>query len=334
VVAGDQPDPARRAGRGRAQEGSAGGRRDPGELLRGPLGERGVAGGESDLDGGCQQRSRPRHVRRTLVERTPNHRDAGRDVALGDSEEGETGLWAAAPSACLSIRGLRGVVVTTQPKQLRLLVVGLADCRLRRWPRQPFLGPPCLGRSLRPCAMEAFELSPEHETAPAERDEVRLRLAPACQRVGPELRSAQVEDLVERLDRCAVDDPDDDRPDLAGCDREHGLIEEGDTLGHLAKADQASAAPESRHRCEVPVSESLRNGRGFSEGRIGRGRIARVERLERPGHEHEAPLDAVDAGLVDQACRARQPAARDGEITPLEDHHSEPERVSRRTIDA
>ena len=62
-----------------------------------------------------------------------------------------------------------------------------------------------------------------------------------------------------RLDRRAVDDPDDDRRYLIGGDCDHRLIEEGDTPIDLAEVDEGVALAQPAKRREIAVAEAVRD---------------------------------------------------------------------------
>ena len=70
--------------------------------------------------------------------------------------------------------------------------------------------------SFRPRTMQLQYLGAPHETLPAIRNEIRLRLTPAGQCAGPLLRSTEVEDLETTLDDAAVHVADHERGYLAG----------------------------------------------------------------------------------------------------------------------
>ena len=196
--------------------------------------------GEHDLDEWREQ-PRPGHAG-GLVERTAD-RGGGRDaVAGGQPEERETGIRLPSPVARVAILLLRLGGLASQAMELGPAVVRLADGRFDGWSRQPGLRTLGLAIGVAPQAVELHDLGPVDEAPTAERDEVGLGVAPGAERSGPFLRTAEVEDLAERLDRGAIDRPDGDRRHLAGRHRQHRLVEESHPASHLAHRDERLAA--------------------------------------------------------------------------------------------
>ena len=83
-----------------------------------------------------------------------------------------------------------------------------------------------LGKRVAPLAVELHDPRAMREAAARERDQLRLSVAPAGQRVGPLLGAPQLERLLAARDHAAVDDAGDDRRDLVGGDADHRLVQE------------------------------------------------------------------------------------------------------------
>src|SRR5581483_5969348 len=124
------------------------------------------------------------------------------------------------------------------------LVEGRADRRLVGRLGEPLARPSRLAERVGPGAAKLQNLGAMDEALATVEDQVRLVLAPAAQRRRPLLRAAQVEDLMARLDDRAIQNPGDDGGDLAGGNRDHGLVEQRDTGRHLAQLDQRLSATE------------------------------------------------------------------------------------------
>ena len=115
-----------------------------------------------------------------------------------------------------------------------------------------------------------------HEALAAERDEIRLFLAPAAQCSRPLTGAFRVECLAARTDHRAVGDAGDDRVYLALDDREHHVFELRNALGDAAQSDQALSDADSRHRRGAGLAAPARDLRGLSEPvvrRVGRSRL-------------------------------------------------------------
>jgi hypothetical protein len=89
--------------------------------------------------------------------------------------------------------------------------------------------------------VQVQKLGAVDQTLAGEGDYVRLRTAPRRQRLGPLLSAAQLGDLMAELDHAAVDGAGDDGRHLAGHDRHHGLVDQGETPIHLAVVDKGAA---------------------------------------------------------------------------------------------
>ena len=176
--------------------------------------------------------------------------------------------------------------------------------------------------------MELHQLGPIDETAPTERDEIGLIVAPAAECRRPLLGTAQVEDGLEGLDRGAVDDPGDDRRNLAGGDCDHRLIEEGDAPRRLAHRDQRLAASETAERRKVRVAELIRDGGCAGEQLECARRITSLETLKSLRNEEITALDAVRSCFVDQARCPGEPAAGLGKFAALAEPHHQVEGVA------
>jgi hypothetical protein len=87
-----------------------------------------------------------------------------------------------------------------------------------------------------------------------EGDHARLVAAPCGQRGSPFVGAPQLGDLLAGLDRAAVDGARDQGRELAGDDRHHGLVEQGQTRLDPALLHQSAALEEQRERNQVAVT--------------------------------------------------------------------------------
>src|SRR6185312_6361458 len=118
---------------------------------------------------------------------------------------------------------------------------------------------------LPPCATEMEDLGAAQEALSAVGDQVRLAGAPAGEGGGPFLGPTPIEDLLATREHTAVHVPGDDRGHLSRGYRDHGLVEERDTLVQSAQPDQGTTLPMARHRHEVRLIEATADRRGLAK---------------------------------------------------------------------
>ena len=102
-------------------------------------------------------------------------------------------------------------------------------------------------------------------------------VAPARQRRGPLLRAAELVDLLTALDHAAIDEPGDERGQLARGDRDHRLVEQREARLALPELRQGAAMLMARERDQVGVAEALADA-----GRGDRGRRTRPRSRRQP----------------------------------------------------
>ena len=187
-----------------------------------------------------------------------------------------------------------------------------------------------LGAGRIPVAAQLQEVGPVQEALAAERDDVRVGVAPARERRGPLLRPAHIEDAPALLDRRAVDDADDDRRHLALGHGDHRLVDERQSLVEPAELDERTAPAEQAHRGEIGVVEPRRDLREGAEPLQPTGRIARLDHPDGLGHEEVAGRDAVDPRLLDDRGRPCHPATASCRFALVEERVAEPEGEVRR----
>ena len=252
-----------------------------------------------------------------LVHGPADRRPGDLRSVLRQPQQGEAGLRPASPLTCLAVGRLSLREVAAQPMELGLLVERFAHRGFRRRPREPLLRPSRLVDGLGPRAVESLQLGPVHEAPAAERNEIGLRVAPRRERLRPLLGTTQVEDLLEGIDRGAVHDPDDDRRDLAGRDRQHRLIEQRDAARHLRHVDERLSTAHPGQRREIGVAEALGDRGRAVEGVECGNRVSCVELTQALRHEEDSrprrsrPRFPPRAGRLARASRRRRPCPRD-----------------------
>ncbi len=213
-----------------------------------------VPGSERDLDL-SRELLHPTERLFDLLEASPDARDSGVDLALGEAEQGQPGLRDLSPLVRLAVRRVGGGEVATTPTDLAdlvvprgrheaVVVVKLLACRDRL----------CLG--LRPVAAESHDLRAVDAALPGWTADVET-VAPAVRRVGPFPRAAVVAKLLARRDRAAVDETGRRRVELAGHGGRGRFVEELEALVDLAGIHRELALPGERHSLEVAVAEAL-----------------------------------------------------------------------------
>ena len=190
---------------------------------------RDVADGEHDLDVRGQQ-LRPLAGSAVSTDGPADRGRGGVELSLGQPQQGKARLWLPAAPAGLSVRLLgsdrsRRAADGSRP----------AGTRPRRPPRRSrprtaLLGSPCLLQCLAPRSVQLHQLGTMGQAAAGERHQVRLALAPARQGGRPLLRASNLVGVLAGEDHAAVDDPGDDRGELAGRDRHHRLVQQPQPL--------------------------------------------------------------------------------------------------------
>jgi hypothetical protein len=131
--------------------------------------------------------------------------------------------------------------------------------------------------------------------------------------------------ILASQDHTAVDDPGDDRGELARRDRDHRLVEQPQTLVEAPELDQDLAL---LMRCEgeqVGVAEALADRGGLAGGDRSRLPVAARLLLEYGWQQQVAALDSVASLAVQQPPGAPQPAARAAELSVAGEGHADPE---------
>jgi hypothetical protein len=192
-----------------------------------------------------------------LVRHAADRGPSGVDLALGQPQLRKPGVWLAAPPTGLAV-GLLGLgELSAQAVQLALQVEPCAGRRLLWSLYEPLARLPRGIDGIGPCALQVHDLGAVDQALTAVEHHLGLRLAPPGQRRRPLARPAQVEALLACGDRRAVHEPGNDRRDLIGHDRDHGLVEHGQSVGDPALPDQGVTLDQAGEGHEIDVAEAL-----------------------------------------------------------------------------
>jgi hypothetical protein len=116
-----------------------------------------------------------------------------------------------------------------------------------------------------------------------------------------------------------------DRPDIAGSDHGHQLVEQRYASGHVAALDQRLTLAVPGERQEVALGEALADRGRLLEYGVGRGRSA-LKQSGEPGRQHQKPaFGTVELTVLDQPLCPRDPAAAAGSLTAQDQGQGKPE---------
>ena len=176
--------------------------------------------------------------------------------------------------------------------------------------------------------MQLHDLGTMHQAVTAERDEIRLSVAPMCQRRRPLLRPAQIKNLLTRLDHAAIHSPGDHLRHLIRHDRDHDLVEQGHAVDDPCLPDQRPALNAAGHGHQIEVTEPNADVGGLGGDRMGAGPVS-LDRVLQGYRNEEVPLfRAVLPALVKQPACPREPAAGAGELAAVQQDEDQPGRAT------
>jgi hypothetical protein len=179
--------------------------------------------------------------------------------------------------------------------------------------------------------MQLHDLCTMDQALSAVRHEARLRSAPAGQGRRPLLSPAEIEDVLARLDDRAIDDPGDGGGNLTAGDRDHGLVEPGDTLGLLSQRDQRLSLTELAEGHQVPLAEAGADLGGLARCCVRAGGIALAKVLQSSGDEQIPPLGAIFPAVVEKPLGPGEPAVGGGYVTLQQKREAQPEGAPNRS---
>ena len=253
-------------------------------------------------------------------------------LALGQPQQGESGLRVAAVLARPAVGVLGPLELAAEPEQLRQAVQRLAQRRMTGWARELLVGPLGLVERLGPVAAGTAGSRPgapgtAHGTARARgcashqrlsaavhscarrRSSVRWHISITAQYASPAIIGDTSPAVTATMTSSSSANPSPVPPP------EHERL----------------APPEAAERRQVGVAEPLTDGQRLGElGERVTG-VAREQMAERHRQEQEPALDAVVAAVVEQTPGPRQPTPCRRHLAAEEQAESEPERAARRT---
>ena len=196
---------------------------------------------------------------------------------------------------------------------------------------ETFARPLRLLQRLVPVATELSDRGPMHEALTGERDHAALAIAPLRQRGRPLVGAPQLGDLLTGLDHRAVHRPSGWCGHLTGDDRDHRLIQCGQTLAHAALAEQGPALDVERQRHHVGVAEPAPEVGGPSSRLPPTGVVTDDGRLlERPREQEIAVRGALLAEVLDDPAGPGEPALGLPEVAIVDQVEAQPEGTAHR----
>ena len=218
------------------------------------------------------------------------------------------------------------LIVAEQPMQLPLLVVRQAQRGMQRVGK----GPACVlcrPHCRRPVPAGLLELRPVHQTLPRKGTMSDCE-RPCGKRIRPFGGPAQIVEIHAPEDHPAVHDSSGDRAHFVGGDRNHGVVESGDSRVRLTHRDQCLGMRECAERAQVRVIEPV--------GDLGRadrhleclGGVPVVNRGEAARNENVARSSTLRTRIRCKRFSAGEPTAGRRRLAPQHQAETEPEGVA------
>ena len=154
------------------------------------------------------------------------------------------------------------------------------------------------------------------------------RCAPGREGGRPFSGAADLVGVLAGQDHAAVDDPGDDRRELARGHRDHRLVEQAAGPRRDARPDQDVALLVGGEGEQVGVAEALSDRGGLARGGGRRLAVAAGLLLEYGRQQQVAALDAVALLALQQPPGAPQPAARPADLPVAGEGDADPERAA------
>ena len=217
-----------------------------------------------------------------------------------------------------------------QAMELPLPVEGLGGGRLVHRQRAALTRPARLFQRLGPRTVQLHDLGPMNQTGAGEADHVGLLLAPARQGRRPLLGAPRLVRGLTARDHAAIDETVDDRRQLARGDRNHGLVQQPETLHNPPLLDQQDALGLSRQGEQVRIAEALADRDSLGCGGDRRLVVTGSLTLEHQRHQQIALLDAVATLTVDQPPGTAEPTRRAPHLPSEGEVDADPERAAHR----
>jgi hypothetical protein len=158
-----------------------------------------------------------------------------------------------------------------------------------------------------------------------EGDQAGLAVAPGGQRLGPLAGPAQLGDLLADLDHPAVDRARHRGRELAGHDRHHGLVQQGQTAADRAAGHRGRALEEQGHGDQVGLAGLTADPGRPRRRRLAGGVLPGQDLVHGRREQQVAVLGAVRRLLLQQPPGPGQPAVALGRLAPAEQQEAQPE---------
>lgn len=176
-----------------------------------------------------------------------------------------------------------------------------------------------------------WERCTRHWPLAAERQQVRLPVAPRAEGFGPLRGASEVEQGHALEDDGAVHDPGREWADLAGRDRHHHLVQPGDAPLDVAHGDERLALAEHPEGAQIFVLGSRTEFDGAARQVAGCRRIV-SQHAQQARDQQEARGGALLwCGFVHERAGPAQPAPRFGVLAAQQEGKAVPERAPRRS---
>ena len=201
-------------------------------------------------------------------------------------------------------------MLAAQTTDLGLLVARVADGCVTFAPRisESLGGRACGFDRFAPLAAELHELHAVYRAGTRELHELRLRVAPRCERLRPLARASERIHLVASRDHDAIDEAGEHRRQRLGRDGQHRFVEQRESCVRLTEPHGGSARESAGERTQVLVGEAVADL--YSTPRQNRNPLEVSGRVQAPDlRKKQVPAFRAVLAFY-EPLRARQPAVR------------------------
>ena len=168
-----------------------------------------------------------------------------------------------------------------------------------------------------------------HETDTGESRITRLLPAPRLERIRPLPGPVERIDVLATSNDAAVDDSRHEGRELSGRHRHHRLVQEGQPLGDSPVAQRRLPLDEPGKADEVGISKPLADAGSIRRRGLRPAEVARGETLPRRGQHQISLFGTIQALVVDETLRPRQPSGSGSFLAGRVQTRAEPERRAR-----
>jgi hypothetical protein len=288
-----------------------------------------VADGQHDLDVGRQQPRTLQPLGR-LAHGPTDGSCRSLVLPLREARKGQARLWFPSAATRFPVRLLRCYELPLEATDLRLLVEGLARPELVHVLFETLASSLRLVERVLPGTLDLHDLGAMHQAPAGERHHVRLPRAPVRQGGRPLLGATQRVHLLTKRDHRAVDQARDDGRQLPRGDRDHGLVQQPETLLDPPLFDQRAALLLHRKGEQVSIAEALAHPGSVDCGRV-RSLPGPCGHLLQHDREQQIPaLDALTLLPFQEALRTSEPSGGGAHLTAEGEIGPQPKRTAHR----